>query len=230
VRRFLAEFRDRTKVIDLKELLSAEHGFSTFAVGATLTEVSTHKWQILRAIVELRRVFLPDKSGHDRSARSLEASQQVLDRRHQFVAFATPIVLEDSQAGGVVLVFGIEASLDSFQFQQFGEIQRPLKAFVDQFMIAVKELIGVQRSHLVNNRLCIVAHPWAINTRRADAITAAHEGRVPRVRTGTAALVSPNVSELGGSISTRFVADASPFRRQAFGRRHSFSALEWILH
>jgi hypothetical protein len=157
------------------------------------------------------------------------ASKCSIDATSSF-AFATPIVLEDSQAGGVVLVFGIEASLDSFQFQQFGEIQRPLKAFVDQFMIAVKELIGVQRSHLVNNRLCIVAHPWAINTRRADAITAAHEGRVPRVRTGTAALVSPNVSELGGSISTRFVADASPFRRQAFGRRHSFSALEWILH
>src|ERR1022692_4284738 len=43
VRRFLAEFRDRTKVIDLKELLSAEHGFSTFAVGATLKPCSAER-------------------------------------------------------------------------------------------------------------------------------------------------------------------------------------------
>jgi hypothetical protein len=71
--------KDRSKVIDLKELLPTQEGFRTFAVCAAVAKVPTQKWQIHPALVELRRGLLPDKSGHDSSTRSLETGQQVLN-------------------------------------------------------------------------------------------------------------------------------------------------------
>jgi hypothetical protein len=135
-----------------------------------------------------------------------------------------PVVLENGQTGGLVLVFGIEAGLDSLQFQQFGEIQRPLKAFVDQFVIAIMEPIGFQRPHMVHNRLRIAADSRG-PAKPATMITATYEDRMPGVPLRPTALASPDLSEMVGSISTRFVAEAGSLRRQAFRRRHSPSAV-----
>lgn len=79
VRHLLKESPDRSKVIDLKELLPTQEGFRAFAICATVSEVATQEWQILRALVKLRWGLLPDKSGHDSSTRRLETGQEVLN-------------------------------------------------------------------------------------------------------------------------------------------------------
>jgi len=100
-------------------------------------------------------------------------NQQVLDRRHQFVALTTPVVLEDGQTGGFVLVLAIEAGLDALQLKQFSEIERPLKTLIDQFMIAAMEPVGIQCFHLIFNCLRIATEPAE---RRSGVPTITYEG------------------------------------------------------